>query len=149
MFDLIRFELMDNEKTDVYYYQVNKLPKNYFESSSDVVRARAIVKRVKYFHFQNYTAEQGLITKMKENDCTLVVALDDFFSISNEQIVRRLSRARNLVYIARKNRVDVKIFSLAKDKFGLRDAHEILYIGKLLGMEPEYVESMINKEEKL
>jgi RNase P/RNase MRP subunit p30 len=142
MFDLILFS--SDKKIDSYaqdFYNVKNLPKNFFASSSDLQKARTIVKKVKFFHYQLYEPEQGLIKLMREHECTLVVALNDFFSISYHEMTKRLSRARVLIRIANNAKVSVRIFSLARNLNEIRDEYEMYWIGKMLGIDDNQIEN--------
>ena len=142
MFDLTLFQI--NEKPTGYsqnFFSVKSLPKNFFASSSDLLKARTLVKRVKYFHYQIYEPQQGLIKLMKEHNCTLVVALSDFFAISYSEMAKRLKRVRVLVKIANNAKVRVRVFSLARNYNEIRDEYEIYWISKLLGMKDSQIEN--------
>ncbi len=142
MFDLVLFSL--DKKIDSYaqdFYNVKSLPKNFFASSSDLQKARTIVKKVKFFHYQLYEPEQGLIKLMKEHECTLVVALSDFFSISNHEMTKRLLRARVLIRIANNTGVRVRIFSLARNLNEIRDEYEMYLVSKMLGIDDNQIEN--------
>ncbi|MFH0927751.1 MAG: hypothetical protein V1822_04185 [Candidatus Micrarchaeota archaeon] len=138
MFDFILFRpVLRPAGYGIEYFSAEALPKDVFASSADLEKARAIVKKAKYFHFQIYSAEQGFVKLMKEHGCTLVVALSDFFGVEPREAARRLGAARVLVRIAQKEGVRVRIFSLARNGNELRDEYEIFWIGKLLGISDD------------
>lgn len=127
---------------DLQFLEVNSLPQNVFASSSDLQKARSIVKKVKYFHYQLYSAEQGFMKLMKEHDCALVIGLSDFFGVPAYEMVRRLIAARVLVNIAKNVGVRIRIFSLARNINEIRDENEIFWIGKILGIEESSLRAM-------
>lgn len=147
MFDIVNFKPKEEEYRGIELIYNRELEKGIFVSTNDSQKARGFVKRVRYFHYSDYEADQGLVQMMKENGCTLVVALADFFGVGYEQKARRLSRAKNLIKIANKTGVQVRIFSLARDEYELRDGFEIFWIGKLLGVKQGQIKAY--EEERL
>ncbi|MFH1306551.1 MAG: hypothetical protein ABIH83_02760 [Candidatus Micrarchaeota archaeon] len=145
MWDFVKFSPEKKMLDGMEFIDVNKLPKNAFASESDAGKARGIIKRAKYFHFQNYEAEEGLVRQMKEHGCVLVIGVSDFFGVDEGEMARRVRRAGKLVEIANKYGVEIRICTLARGEMELRDEYELYWIGKLLGMEEEKLRRMRGK----
>lgn len=147
MWDLVKFKYMGNDSGGLELAEISKLPKDFFAQSADVQKARGIVKKAKYFYFEGYGAEEGLVKQMKENDCALVVAISDFFAVLPKEAAKRMAMAANLVKIAKHYGVKVRVCTLAKDEMEMRDIYEIYWIGRELGLSEEQMGWM--REENL
>ncbi|PIT84694.1 hypothetical protein COU37_02095 [Candidatus Micrarchaeota archaeon CG10_big_fil_rev_8_21_14_0_10_45_29] len=147
MFDIVKFAPKEREYEGIELLEAGKLPQNIIASTPDVVKARGLVRKVKYLHFENYDFEQGLLKIMKERNCILAICLSDFFSLNGMQMVGRMRKAANLARAAQKSGVRVRIFTYAKDETQLRDEYEIYFIGKLLGIGEPMLKAA--KEEKM
>lgn len=146
MWDLILFEKAPS--ADTIYVNAAQMNPNLFASTADSDKARVAAKRAKYLHFPAYEDDVGVIRTAKESGCTLLVAVSDFLEISPEQLGRRIGLARKFIWMSQHFGADVRLVSLAKNEWQLRDAREMTMIGVMLGFSAAQMKKQMDGEWK-
>ncbi|MDE1798506.1 MAG: hypothetical protein KGH63_03810 [Candidatus Micrarchaeota archaeon] len=148
MWDLVRFSPAlqpGAENEQARYIDVRSAGANFFSSAASLEQGRSAAKRAQYLHFPSYEADIGLVRALKENECTLLIAVSDFLDGGQTQVAQKLGRARQLVFLALHFDCGVRVVTLAREEMELRSEHELMAIGLLLGFSEQQMRAQLKE----
>ncbi|MFN3909808.1 MAG: hypothetical protein ACK4J0_01065 [Candidatus Anstonellaceae archaeon] len=150
MYDIIRFkaEKEEEKKQGLELVCLESLAKKSYSIFSDLEEAKALAKKTKFIYISSYRVDEALAKIMAQNQNIFVVAISDFFLIDLNEMKKRLGYLKVALKIIKKYNVNVRFFTLAKEKFELRNRYEILFFSKYFGFDNQYLKK-IEKEKFL